>query len=287
MSRRSATRASLGGLPAALAVGTLSIAAVGGLVSRSLRPGALIGGELGLSAWSEVLSDPAFRSAVRFTLVAAVISTAIALVIAVPLGVLARRAGPWVRSLLTVLLPVPHLVVAAATVSWFGPGRLIDRAVFEIPIIGDRFGLGIVVVYVVKEIPFLILLVVATLDAATDRLDDAARSLGATRWHRWRFILGPRLGWPVGLGSLVVAAFVIGSTEVPLVVGPNRPEVITTYALTIVRIRGPIARADAAVALTVAVLVVLAVALGIVALARLSRRARVGLRKPSTAELTP
>jgi len=278
-------RATLCGLPAALAVGTLAIAAVAGLVSRSLRPGALIGGELGLSAWSEVLSDPAFRSAVQFTLVVAVISTAIALLIAVPLGLLARQAGPWVRSLLTVLLPVPHLVVAAATVSWFGPGRLLDRAVFEIPIIGDRFGLGIIVVYVVKEIPFLVLLVVATLDPATDRLDDAARSLGASRWHRWRFILGPRLGWPVGLGSLVVAAFVIGSTEVPLVVGPNRPEVITTYALSIVRINGPIARANAAVALTVAIMVIVGVALGIVALARLSRRARVGLAKSASGGL--
>jgi len=159
-----------------------------------------------------------------------------------------------------ILIPVPHLVVAATTVAWFGPGRLIDRLVGEVPIVGDSLGIGVVLVYVVKEIPFLVLLIVAALDGATRELDEAAQSLGASWRHRWRFILGPRLAWPLGLGALVVAAFVIGSTEVPLVIGPLKPDVVTTYALNVTRVRGPIARADAAVALSVSTMLVAAIA---------------------------
>ena len=257
----------LGAVPSALAVGGLALAAVGGLISRSLRPGAIIGGQLGTAAWERVLTDPVFTDSVQFTLIAALAATVISVAAAIPLGLAVAQAGRWTRSAMGLLIPVPHLVVASVTVAWFGPGRLVDRVAAEIPIVGDRLGIGVVIVYVVKEVPFLVLLVVAALDVRTRQLDEAARSLGAGWWSRWRYVLGPRLAWPVGLGALVVAAFVVGSTEVPLVIGPLRPDSITTYALTVTRLRGPAARADAAVALTVSTLIVVVLAIAIVAFA--------------------
>ena len=44
----------------------------------------------------------------------------------------------------------------------------------------------------------------------------------------------------------------IGATEVPLVVGPTRPDTLATYSLTAVRLGGPAARAEAAAALCAA-----------------------------------
>lgn len=239
-------------LPAMTLVGSLSVAALAGLVSRSLRPGAIVGGSLGFGAWQRVLADTDFREAFWFTLRTSVVATLLALAVALPLGVAVRRSGPLVRSLMIVLLPVPHLVVASATVTLFGPGQLIDRLIGEVPLVGDRNGVGVIVVYLAKEIPFLTVLVAVTVDRHTIRLDEAARGLGASRWHRWRFVVLPRLAAPLGLGALVVGAFVIGSTEVPLVVGPLRPDTLTTYSLTVTRVQGPLARADAAVALVVA-----------------------------------
>lgn len=48
------------------------------------------------------------------------------------------------------------------------------------------------------------------------------------------------------------AAFVIGAVEVPLLVGPTRPDMLGPYTLDVVRIDGPVARADAAAAEPVA-----------------------------------
>ena len=266
-------RSLAGSLPAAIAVGGLSLLAIGGLISRSLRPGSLIGGALSTDAWTRVLADPAFRSAVWFTLLAAFIATVVAVAVSVPLGLALRKRGRRTNAVMGFLIPVPHLVVAATTVAWFGPGRLLDRLVGEVPIVGDRLGLGVILVYVVKEIPFLVLLIGAALDGATRELDEAAQSLGASWWDRWRYVLGPRLVWPLGLGALVVAAFVVGSTEVPLVIGPLKPDSITTYAISITRVRGPIARADAAVALTISTIVIIACAgVALAALGVSSRR---------------
>lgn len=226
-----------------------------------------------MAAWQRVLADADFWEAFWFTLRTSVVATLLALLIAVPLGVAVRRSGPFVRSLMIVLLPVPHLVVASATVTLFGPGQLIDRMVGEVPLVGDRNGLGVIVVYLAKEIPFLTVLVAVTLDRHTTRLVEAARGLGASRWHLWRFVVWPRVAGPLGLGALVVVAFVIGSTEVPLVVGPLRPDVLTTYSLTVTRVQGPVARADAAVALVAATALIFLLAGAGLALSRRRTRA--------------
>jgi len=261
-----------GSLPAVVVVGGLSFLALWGLISRSLRPGSLIGGALSTDAWRRVLDDPAFREAVWFTLGAALVATVIAVAISIPLGFALRSRGRRTHAVMGVLIPVPHLVVAATTVAWFGPGGLVDRSLGEVSIVGDRLGLGVMIVYIVKEIPFLVLLIVAALDAATRELDEAAQSLGASWRYRWRYVLGPRLAWPVGLGALVVAAFVIGSTEVALVIGPLKPDSITTYAISVTRLRGPVARADSAVALSVSAAIVCSCALIVLGALAFARR---------------
>lgn len=268
--RRKALAPSWGAMPAVVLVGGLSVAALFGIISRSFRPGSIVGGEYGTDAWQRVLADGAFWDAVVFTLRAALIATPLAVMLALPIGIAARSAGPWTRALLAALIPVPHLVVASTTVTWFGPGQLLDRILGTAPIVGDRFGVGVILVYLIKEIPFLVLLVMATLDEDTLRLDEAAQGLGASWWPRLRHILLPRLALPLGIGALVVAAFVIGSTEVPLAIGPLVPDSMTTYSITVQRIRGPIARADSAVALAITTVVI--IALGAVALGVARRR---------------
>ena len=110
-----------------------------------------------------------------------------------------------------------------------------------------------------KEVPFLILITHASLTDDLARREAAARSLGANRLRRWATVTIPAISQPLVLGSLLVAAFVVGSTEVPAVIGPLDPEALSNWSITRVRIRGPIARADAAVALVTASLIVMAV----------------------------
>ena len=97
-------------------------------------------------------------------------------------------------------------------------------------IVGDRHGLGIIVVYTFKETPFLVLLVLASWDQHTRDLQEAAAALGADPLRPFRDIVLARVAGAVGRGALVVAAFTLGATEVPLLVGPTRPDTIATYA---------------------------------------------------------
>lgn len=244
-------------LPAFLVVGILTLAGLAGVIRMSLRQGVLGEDGWGLDAWRRVLTDPAFGDTVVFTLWVAVATTTIAVTAAITLATVLRH-GRWARHALALPVAAPHLVVATVAVAWLAPGGLADRLQLVVPatVIGDRSGWGVIAVYVAKEIPFLTLLGLAALDPATDELDDTAALLGAGWWQRLRDVILPRLAVPMTAGALVVAAFVIGAVEVPLLTGPTRPQMLGPYALDVVRIDGPVARADAAVAELVAAAIV-------------------------------
>ncbi len=261
-------------LPGLILVCGLSVAALAGVVSASLRPGAVLGGEYGTDAWIRLFEDPNFRRAVWFTLRAALLSTTLSVAISIPLAFALRRRAGVMRALVGAPIPIPHLVTASLIVLWVGPGGLLDRLLFDLPIVRDSLGLGVVIVYILKEVPFLTILILAALGEEDQSREEAARTLSPSRWARWRSVLLPQLRRPLAIGSLVVAAFVVGSTEVPLIVGPLTPDALTVWSINVVRIRGPIARADAAAGLVVtsAIVIVLAVITIWVAFRRGSRK---------------
>ena len=255
-----------GAIPAFVVLGLLTLGALAGVVSSSLRPGAILGGSYSPDAWSEVFADTSFRQSITFTIRSAVIATVISILISIPLAFLLRhRRGAITRTAIATVVPVPHLVAASVLVVWLGPGGLLDRVGLELPVVRDGFGLGLILVYVLKEVPFLILITHASLTDDLARREAAARSLGAGRLRRWTTVTIPAISQPLVLGGLLVAAFVVGSTEVPAVIGPLAPEALSNWSITRVRIRGPIARADAAVALVTASLIVLAITAAVAA----------------------
>jgi putative spermidine/putrescine transport system permease protein len=113
------------------------------------------------------------------------------------------------------------------------------------------------------------LLVLSAWGPATEDRAEAAATLGAGRVARLRFVVWPAIRAPLLLGSVIVAAYVFGAFEVPLVVGPSYPPTVATYALDATRTASLVGQARAAAALLVAAGVSLVVA--VVALAGVRR----------------
>lgn len=215
--------------PALVALVSLFGGAIVGAVRVSLVP---LAQPASLEAWRGLIHDPAFADAVTFTVRIAVLSTFLAAAVALALALVIRHRGTFVRSVLALPVPVPHLIVATVAVLWLAPGGLADRLLGGPPVtlIRDRGGLGIVLVYVYKEAPFLLLLVLAALGRAHREHEEAAAALGVTPFQRLRWVTWPAVRSPLVVGSIVVFAFVLGAFEVPLVVGPSYPSTIAEYA---------------------------------------------------------
>ncbi|MEP6953348.1 MAG: ABC transporter permease subunit [Solirubrobacteraceae bacterium] len=186
-----------------------------------------------LQAWRALLADPEFADAVAFTLRTATLSTILAAIVALAVVLSARRAGTRVRALLALPIPVPHLLVASVAVLWLAPGGLAERILGGLPItlVHDRAGLGIVLVYVYKEAPFLILLLLAAMGQEHRERDEAAAALGVSPAQRVRWVTWPAIRGPLVVGSIVVFAYALGAFEVPLALGPSYPPTVAEYAL--------------------------------------------------------
>ncbi|MDX1511011.1 MAG: ABC transporter permease subunit [Nitriliruptorales bacterium] len=238
-------------MPAFALLGLLGIGAVAGLLRASLFPEPGMGATL--TAWRRVLADDRFHDALLFTLAIALVSTLAALPIAVLVARMLRHRR-LAQALFSLPVLLPHLLVGALAVAWLGPGGLADRLLGTLPIqfVRSPTGLGIVLVYLVKEVPFLALLVLAVWDDELDRLEEAAAAAGASPRQRLWHVIVPVLARPLTVGAVAVAAFVIGSFEVPLLVGPSAPSTLAVHALDATRIGGLAGRAEAAAVLLVA-----------------------------------
>lgn len=216
--------------PAVLVVLVLFGGAIAGAVATSLTP---LGGDASAGALKTLWHDPEFHDAVAFTLRTAALSTALAAVIAVLVALTARRSSTAVRALLAAPVPVPHLLVATVAVLWLAPGGLAERILGGLPVdvVHDRAGAGIVLVYIYKEVPFLVVLMLAAMGQGYRERDEAAAAVGVSPAQRLRWVLWPTIRGPLVVGCIVVFAYVAGAFEVPLALGPSYPPTVAEYAL--------------------------------------------------------
>ncbi len=259
--------------PATLALVVLFGAAFTGALRQSFDP-TLLGGPPTLAAWRATLTDESFHDAALFTLQVTAMATVSSALLALTLAWYLRRTGTLARMFASSPVPVPHVLITVVAVAWLAPGGLADRLLGGLPVdlVRDANGLGITLVYAYKEGPFLLLLLLMVMGRQVADREEMAAVLGGSRWRQFRHVVWPSVRLPLVLGSIVVAAFVLGSFEVPLAVGPTYPDTLSTYALDATQIDLTAGRARAAVALILAAAA--SVALALVCL-RIARRWRV------------
>jgi putative spermidine/putrescine transport system permease protein len=270
-------------LPSLAVIGLFLLGGVGFAFAQSLGLFPLLGeSEISLRHYRDVLGDPDFIVALLLSLRIAAVSTGIALVLSVGMALMLRRRlrGDGVlRVLFQLPLPIPHLVGAVGITFLITQSGLLARLLFTVGIIrdrgqfpllvADRFGIGIVLVYVWKEVPFITLLLLAALAGIGDQYEEAARTLGASAWQRFRFVLLPLLLPAMLSASLIVFAFTFGAFEVPYVMGRTYPKALPIWAYERFNDVDLNQRPEA---LAVSVLIALLAAIVVVAYGALSRR---------------
>ncbi|OYX20581.1 MAG: hypothetical protein B7Z04_05805 [Rhodobacterales bacterium 32-66-9] len=230
--------------PALIVLGGLFLTGLGLTLLRSFRYFPALGlTQPDLAAYAAILTTPGFLKSLALSLWIAATSTLIAAALALGAALVLRQTFPgraFVSFLVQLNLTIPHIVGAIGILYLFSQSGSFARLAYAAGLISgpqdfpaltqDPFAIGIILLYVWKELPFITLILLANLQTLGEDHEAVARSLGASRWQTFRHVLLPMLMPGLASASGLVFAFAFGAYEVPLVLGAYSPKALPVLA---------------------------------------------------------
>lgn len=186
----------------------------------------------------ERLAEPQVLEALRLSLVSATVATVVCLLLGVPLAwLLARVEFPGrrlVRALVTVPLVLPPVVGGVALLLVLGRRGLVGQwleASFGITL--PFTTAGVVVAEAFVAMPFLVISVEGALRGADRRFEEAAATLGASRWTVFRRVTLPMVMPGVVAGAVLCWARALGEFGATITFAGNFPGTTRTMPLAV------------------------------------------------------
>lgn len=207
----------------------LTLAAVAALV---LYPGWALARRITPDLARSVLADPQVAKALTHSLITAGASTALAVLVGLPLAWLLVKSDIRLKGALAVLLLLPSIVPphigSLAWVQVYGPAGMLAR-LGKLP--WDLYGPGgIVALLTVYALPPVILFTASALRELPRDLEEAARAAGARPLTLFRRVVLPALTPALLAGGATAFAGALGNFGVPAMLGiPAGYTVLTTY----------------------------------------------------------
>jgi len=188
-------------------------------------------------AWS-ILTSESSLTALRLSLWCSSWATVLAVVFGTPLAwLLARISFPGrglVRALCTLSMVLPPVVAGVALFYALGRrgllGQYLDRWFgFTLPFTTN----GVIVAQAFVAMPFLVITVEAAFRQLDTRFEDAARTLGASRWYVFRRVTLPAIRPGLIAGAVLAWARALGEFGATITFAGNFPGRTQTMPLAI------------------------------------------------------
>lgn len=232
-------------LTAALFLGPIAAGLLGTALPAFGWLPALGGTRVSLAPWQALFDAPGLKRAVVLTLTTGLAATALSF--ALVIGFCAAAHGTMLfrrmQAALSPMLATPHAALAIGLAFLIAPSGWIARILspwatgWERPpdwaIVGDPWGVALVLGLMLKEAPYLLLMTFAALNQvrAAEGLRVAA-ALGYGPAAAWLKVVLPQLYPQLRLPLYAVLAFSLSVVDVALILGPGNPP---TLAVLVVR----------------------------------------------------
>lgn len=199
--------------------------------------------DFSFTPWQQLFIAPELWGSVKLTLISGLLATLLSFIIAFS-TIAVFYESRWfsgIRHSLAPILAIPHAAIAIGLVFILSPSGWIVRLLspwltqYERPPIWvsvqDPYALSLVLALVVKETPYLLFVILASLDQIkTCELIKVSSSMGYTKLAIWRKVILPILYPLIRLPLLIILAFSLTVVDLALVIGPNTP---STFAVTL------------------------------------------------------
>lgn len=205
---------------------------------------AIGGNGFSLAPWRELFAHPGFATSLTLTIATGLLATVLSLAIA--LGACAflheSRRARRVGALIAPVLAMPHAALAIGFAFLILPSGWVARALSpwltgwalppDVLTVGHPSGLPIVACLVLKEAPYLMLMILGALNQVPAReLTRVAQSLGYGRVAAWTKAVLPQVYPQIRLPVFAVLSFSLSVVDVALILGPSNPPTLAVLAV--------------------------------------------------------
>lgn len=199
--------------------------------------------EATLDYYKEVFAKPDMLRSVLYSLYIAFASAGLSTVAGVLICMVLVSAGKTKGKMMRVVqipIVVPHVVVAIFVINILSQNGLLARAAYMLGLISeqqdfpmliyDPGGIGVILAYLWKEIPFIIYFVIGLMASIDGRLGEAAVNLGAGRLASFVRVTLPLCMPSILSGFLIIFVFALGAYELPALLGATAPKALPVLA---------------------------------------------------------
>ena len=204
-----------------------------GLVSYSVLTQAsdgTVGLPVTLEHYRHFFSTPLYSRVLLTTLKISLIATAATILLGYPVALVMVRSSPRVRQAITIIIIAPLVVsVVVRTYGWqliLGNGPtgilnwlLLNSGIIKSPLTLLYSQVAVVIGSVHVFFPMMVLPLASALGKIDPRLEDAARTLGATGWRTFRRVTLPLSLPGLTVGCTLVFSLTAGSFVTPAILG--------------------------------------------------------------------
>ena len=196
-----------------------------------------------LKYYKEILTRSDILQSLKYSLyiafVSAFFATSIGTILCAILVNLRQVKGKVMR-VVQIPIIVPHVIVALFAINILSQNGILARIGAQLGLVSeqqqfplvlyDGHGIGVILAYLWKEIPFIVYFVIALMANISDSLGEAATNLGADRIQVFWKITLPLCMNTILSGFLIIFVFALGAYELPFILGATLPRSLPVLA---------------------------------------------------------
>jgi putative spermidine/putrescine transport system permease protein len=192
-----------------------------------------------LENYTRFLSDPDGHWVMLLTFILALGSTALSVLLSVPLALILREKGKghrFYRLMVLIPLVVPGLIGALGLLLFWGPRGWFNLFLLQlVPFVNRPLAVnytihGLIMFYLWLYFPYTCITTLSSLESLDRSIEEAGEVSGATRWQVLRYIVLPLIMPGILAGSVLTFMAAFGAFSVPLIAGGNyRPLAVEIY----------------------------------------------------------
>jgi putative spermidine/putrescine transport system permease protein len=197
----------------------------------------------GFGYFIETITSTWFASSFFYSLWVALVSGIISMVIGTILAYfiwrLPNRFQP-ISLVYKIPLILPHITVAFISFLFWSQSGIVSSWLNNLGLIKEYtnfpnflysgYGWGIILTYIFKEVPFVILMVFTMLRKLDPRQIDTAKMYGAGRFQTFRSIILPFISPVVSTTFIIIFLYSFGAFDVPFIIGESKPAMLSIQA---------------------------------------------------------